>query len=305
MKTTQEGLVIKSVGGLFEVCPDGDAGARIPCRGRGSLRRGDARVLVGDRVVLAEEGSTAVIEQVLPRKNALIRPPLANLGALFVTLAVTSPAPLPETTDKLLAIAEHNAIPAAVIVTKSDLAPAAAQDLVALYRGAGYPAFAVSRVTGEGVPALSDYLRGVLRGGCIGAFSGASGVGKSSLINTLFPACAAAEGAISERIGRGKNTTRHTELFPVFDGGYLADTPGFSMLDFARFDFMERDDLAAAFREFAPYLSACRYTDCRHIKEEECAVRAAVRDGKISKSRYRSYCTLYAVLDGKAPYAGK
>lgn len=305
MKAMQEGLVIKSVGGLFEVCPDGDSGARIPCRARGSLRRGDARVLVGDRVVLSAEGSTTVIERVLPRKNALIRPPLANLGALFVTLAVTAPAPLPETTDKLLAIAEHNGIPAAVIVTKSDLAPAAAEDLAALYRGAGYPAFAVSRVGREGIDALADYLRGVLRNGCIGAFSGASGVGKSSLINTLFPTCAAEEGEISERIGRGRNTTRHTELFPVFEGGYLADTPGFTMLDFARFDFMARDDLAAAFREFAPYLSGCRYTDCRHIKEEECSVRAAVRDGRIAESRYRSYCALYAVLDGKDPYAGK
>lgn len=313
MKERFEGRVVSGVGGLFEVLVgEGEAERRILCRARGSLRRDDARVLVGDRVVVGMEedgnrGEIAILE-VLPRMNSLIRPPLANLNAIYAVLAVADPAPMPETTDKLLAIMEHNQIACTVVLTKTDLDADKTAQLAALYRSAGYEVFCVSAHGGTGIDELAAHVRATLAGGRIAAFAGASGVGKSSLLNALFPGLSLATGEISKKIGRGKNTTRHTELYSVFgtaEGGFLADTPGFSMLDFVRFDFMTWRDLPYAFREFAPYLQACRYGDCNHIKEEECAVRAAVVEGKIAPSRYESYTSLYTVLRAKNPYAGE
>ena len=311
MKETFNGLVIRSTGGLFEVMPDDPARENLLCRARGSLRREEGRVLVGDRVtVLCEEegrrGET-VIDCILPRRNSLIRPPLANLDCLYAVLAVTDPAPIPETTDKLLAIMEKEEIPAKVVITKCDLGADSAAALAEIYRKAGYEVFSVCSRTGEGLAALSADVTATLSGGHIAAFSGASGVGKSSLINALFPSLSLETGDISHKIGRGKNTTRHAALYPVFgdaSGGFLADTPGFSMLDFLRFDFMTATDLPHVFREMAPYLNACRYGDCSHVKEEECAVRAAVEAGIIPRSRYESYTALYEVLKGKSLYGG-
>ncbi|MBQ8351533.1 MAG: ribosome small subunit-dependent GTPase A [Clostridia bacterium] len=313
MKNRIDGRVVSSVGGLFEVLVNEDGEERrLPCRARGSLRRDDARVLVGDRVVVGIEeegnrGEIAILEA-LPRNNALIRPPLANLDEMYAVLAVADPAPMPETTDKLLAIMEHNHIHCTIVITKTDLSAEHAKSLEALYRSAGYEVFCVSAYEGKGIEALASHLRAAIAGGRTAAFAGASGVGKSSLLNTLFPSLSLETGEISKKIGRGKNTTRHTELYPVFgtaEGGFLADTPGFSMLDFVRFDFMSWQDLPHAFREFAPYLGTCRYSDCNHVKEEECAVRAAVEEGRIAPSRYETYKSLYTVLRAKNPYAGE
>ncbi|MBQ8858378.1 MAG: ribosome small subunit-dependent GTPase A [Clostridia bacterium] len=266
MENYQKGRVTGSVGGLFEVITDGEE-RRLFCRARGNLRRGEGRVLVGDRVTVEispDRKEECVIAEIGERQNSLIRPPLANLDALYVVLAVLDPAPMPETTDKLLAIAEHNNIPVTVVLTKTDLTAGEAEELAALYRGAGYPVFCVSTYKNEGIDDLRAHIAATLAGGKIAAFAGASGVGKSSLINALFSTLALQTGEISEKIGRGKNTTRTTALYPVFgdaSGGYLADTPGFSMLDFIRFDFMGWQDLPFAFREFAPYLGKCRYAD--------------------------------------------
>lgn len=295
------GRVLKCVGGLFDVLTEeADAPRRISCRARGVLRRGEGRVLVGDFVRLSEDdaGHGIAVAEVLSRRNALIRPPLANLDGLLVVAAATDPAPIPETIDKLLAILEHNAISATVVVTKADLDPAAAEALAALYRAAGYEAFCVSSHADIGLGPLSAYIRARLARGEAIALAGASGVGKSSLINALFPDLACETGEISRKTARGKNTTRVTELHPLC-GGFLADTPGFSLLDFLRFDFFGCDDLPHAFREFAPYLGKCRYGDCAHIKEEECAVRAAVARGEIAASRYESYAALYPILRAK------
>lgn len=304
MKEIKEALVVSSVGGLFELLlPDG---ARVRCRARGNLKRGESRVLVGDRVRAEKERGEYVISAVLSRENALIRPPLANLHLVLVAIAVADPEPILETTDKLLAILEHEGIGAAVVLTKTDLDPAAAEHLAVIYRTAGYPVFLTSSARGQGLQPLRAHLEEEMQGGRIAAFAGASGVGKSSLINTLFPAFSLGVGEISEKIGRGKNTTRHVELYPVFgDGarGFLADTPGFSMLDFLRFDFMEAEDLPLAFREFAPFLGKCRYTDCAHVKEEECALRDALSRGEIAPSRYETYSSLYTLLREKSPYS--
>ena len=295
--------VLRSVGGIFELLAAD--GTRLSCRARGNLRRGDGRVLVGDLVTVdADEHGEAAIAAVLPRRNELIRPPLANLDEVLAVTAVRDPIPQTDTLDKLLVILEHNRIGATVVLTKCDLDSAEAERLSAVYRAAGYTVFCVSSYAGTGIAPLAAYLQARLAEGAALALSGASGVGKSSLINRIFPELALGTGEISRKIGRGKNTTRVTELFPLA-GGYLADTPGFSLLDFLRFDFLDCDELAPAFREFRDLLPECRYGDCRHIKEEDCAIRRAVAEGRVPESRYATYTALYPVLREKKRAQGK
>ncbi len=291
-------LVLRGVGGNYEMQSEQD-GRRIFCRARGALRRDDGIVLVGDRVTVEEDGMGAeVIASVKPRRNRLIRPPLANLDGFLVVAAVRDPAPILDTVDKLLVILTHNRIPATVVITKADLDGTGAESLAELYRRAGYAAYALSAQTGEGLEALRAEVSGRLQGGGILALGGASGVGKSSLLNALYPALGLDTGALSRKTARGKNTTRACALFPL-DGGYIADTPGFSLLDFLRFDFLSCGDLADAFPEIAARLGGCRYGDCRHIREEECAIRRAVAAGEIAQSRYACYCNLYELLRQK------
>ncbi len=320
-----KGRVIKSNGGLFTLMLErgtGDApldGMTVTGRGRGVLHRKGA-LLVGDRVevsydatafscvdgvtVPAEDGTGLAIDRVTDRKNALIRPPMANLDVLFVTLAVASPEPLLETVDKLISIAEFNRIEAVIVITKSELNPAYAAELAQIYRKAGFEVFC----TGIGMDVQLDELKRYVDtalDGKIAAFSGASGVGKSTLINRLFPALSLETGEISRRIERGKNTTRVVELYPLGDtdnGGFLADTPGFTMLDFERFDFFEKEDLPLTFREFVPYIGACRYTKCSHTKEDGCAILSATKRGEIAKSRHKSFLSLYEVLKKKTKW---
>ena len=320
------GRVIKSNGGLFRVRLFCDAsrepmpldGYTVTGRGRGSLHR-KGSLLVGDVVKVtydntayskdeagnikcAEDGTGVAIDAILERKNALIRPPMANLDLLFVTLSATTPDPVLETVDKLICIAEHNRIEPIIVITKSELAPGVAAELADIYRRAGFEVYCV----GHGLPieALEERIAQI-KNGTVAAFSGASGVGKSTLLNRLFPTLELQTGEISHRIERGKNTTRVTELYPLTetdDCGYLADTPGFTMLDFERFDFFEKEDLPLTFREFAPYIGECRYTKCSHTKEDGCAILAAVKDGTIPKTRHQSFLSLYEVLKKKTKW---
>lgn len=294
-----EGLVVKAVGGLFEVLlPTGE---RILCRAKGGLKRGDGRLLVGDRVMVqvdeSERGETVVTE-ILPRKNALIRPPLSGVTVLVVTAAALSPAPSYEMLDRLLAICAHEGIRPLFAVTKGDLSEEKARELFSHYEKAGYEVFLLSSVTGEGVEVLREALAEAVTDGGIAAFAGASGVGKSTLLSALFPHLSLATGSLSEKTDRGRHTTRHVELFP-FSGGYVADTPGFSLLDFERFDFLPLSALADCFPEFRPYIGECRYDDCSHTKEEGCAILAAVERGEVSRLRHQSYLTLYPILKAK------
>ena len=294
------GVVVKGLGGLFEVLTEN---GRISCRARGTLKRDEEKVLIGDRVELDRPDGEYVVAKVDPRKNSLIRPPIANLDALYCVIAAARPAPALETLDKLLAIAENKSVRAAIVVTKTDGDKEAAETYAALYRQVGYPVFSVSSLSGEGIDELKADLTAQLASGGTAAFAGASGVGKSTLRNRLLPGVSLETGEISRRVERGRHTTRHVELFPE-GGGFVADTPGFSMLDFARFDFFSLPELFDAFPEFASYRGKCRYADCTHTGEgpDECAVARAVRDGLIPESRHDSYRALFATLKNKTDW---
>ncbi len=312
METTIQGKVIKGLGGLYDVQatkPDGTP-MRFSCRARGVFRHASEKVLIGDLVSIRYEDTdpenTAVIQEILPRKNSLIRPPMTNLDYLFCVIAAAKPAPVLETLDKLLAIATHNHIQPVVIITKADFSESESARYAAIYEKAGFPTFVLSALDGNGVEKLSQYLKDHVKDGACAAFAGSSGVGKSTLLNALFPSLMLATGAISVRTQRGKHTTRHVELFPLWEegDGYLADTPGFSLLDFAHFDFFGLEDLFDAFPDFAPYYGECRYGDCTHTGEgpNECAIARAVKEGAISPSRHESYVKIYKTLKGKNPY---
>ena len=333
MTYTGYGRVTKSVGGLFTVRLF-DSGSRLHkkgsepmpldghtvfARGRGVLHKKGA-LLVGDLVevsydrtafveengnlLLSPDGGGISIDRVCDRSCALIRPPMANLDILFVTLAAASPDPVLETVDKLISIAEFNHIEPVIVITKSDLAPKLAIDLENLYRNAGFDAFRAGFDTEDEKQALKDYIDKI-PDGRIAAFSGASGVGKSTMLNTLFPNLHLETGEISHRIERGKNTTRCVELYPLSDAAdcsFLADTPGFTMLDFERFDFFEKDDLPLTFREFVPLIGSCKYTKCSHTKEQGCSIVDAVKDGSIAPSRHQSFVTLHEILKKKTKW---
>jgi len=302
------GKVVKGLGGLFEVRLF-DTGERIACRAKGVLRRDEEKVYVGDNVTVAIDDSTpdgVVISKVEERKNALIRPPVANLDYLFIVFASAKPAPVIETVDKLVAIAEHAGISPVIIITKSDIGTET-EDYEAIYKLAGIPLFVTSSESGEGTEQLSRYVSESLVAGRTAAFAGASGVGKSTLMNRLFPSLLLKTAEISRKIERGRHTTRHVEIFPLCDGadtGYLADTPGFSLIDFARFDFFSLDELPSTFREFSSYNGKCKYADCSHTGEgsQECALARAADEGRIAPSRLESYRSIYRVLKDKRDY---
>ena len=328
MEYKANGRLVKGIGGLYfvtvdETQKDALSGKTVPCRARGKFRHSGVSPLVGDRVEIAyndrtvtafaadqkqEDTATEImISGILDRKNALIRPPLANLDVLFIAMATASPAPLLSTVDKLICIAEFNGIEPVIVIGKSELDEENAERIADIYRRAGFDVFTLSAKTGDGVEAISHYIRANMCGK-IAAFSGASGVGKSSLLNRLFPDIHLETGEISQKIERGKNTTRHVELFtfPCEGGdGYLADTPGFSMLDFAHFDFFRCEDLPGTLRDFRDYIGCCRYKKCTHTKEDGCAIRAALADGDIAQSRYESFLEIYNVLKDKKDWAQK
>ena len=316
MEATTKGIIIKGVGGLYSIRLLDDAllpmGSVVQCRARGSFRHEHLTPLPGDRVTLlcSEGGDNAkennaeralVIDEIGERRNALIRPPLANLDYLFVTMASAAPTPILTTVDKLICIAEYNRIEPIIVITKSELNPAYAKELYDLYTTAGFTCFSVSAEADEGIEPLKAFIDQNLDGR-IAAFAGASGIGKSTLMNRLFPHLQLSTSAISRKIERGRHTTRQVDLFPLSDTagcGYVADTPGFSMLDFERFDFFDKEDLPETMREFLPLIGNCRYTKCSHTKEEGCAILQAVREGAVPQSRHASYVELYDTLKQK------
>lgn len=305
------GKIVKGLGGLYETrVVDGDEIRRVACYAKGVLKRGEEKLLIGDLVKITLDDETpdsVVISEVLPRKNALIRPPMSNLDYLFLVFAAKKPVPVIETVDKLIAIAEHNGIEPVIVITKSDLDTDAANKLCEIYSSVGLHTFVTSSVSGSGTEDLREFIARTVKDGKTAAFAGASGVGKSTLMNALFPGLALATGDISRKIERGKHTTRHVEIFEIGEGkdvGFLADTPGFSLIDFERFDFFRLEDLFSSFRDFLPYVGACRYVDCAHVGEgtADCALARAVAEGKIQPTRLESYRSIYRVLKAKSKY---
>ena len=308
MITTKYGKVVKGLGGLYETRVVTENGIeRLTCRAKGVLKRDEEKVLIGDNVKILLDDSTPdglVISEIVERKNSLIRPPMANLDYLFIVFAAKKPSPVIETVDKLIAISVHNGITPVIVITKSDLDAGIAEELANIYIKVGIPTFVTSSEDKTGVEPLAEYIESEVKDGKTAAFAGASGVGKSTLMNALFPNLTLATAEISRKIERGRHTTRHVEIFEIQGGegtGFLADTPGFSLIDFARFDFFSLEEIIPTFPEFLPYVGKCRYTDCAHVGEgaDECAIAKATIDGIIPESRLESYRSIYRVLKEK------
>ncbi len=306
METALKAKILKGVGGLYSVRviePNTPlTGEILRCRARGAFRHNNLSPLPGDFVTVSADGegeeASYVISEIVQRRNSLIRPPMANLDYLFVTMAAASPSPILSTIDKLIAIAEHNKIEPVVVITKCELDSARAEEIYEIYSKCGFYCFMLSAKENIGVSDIDEFIREKLPTKTA-AFAGASGIGKSTLLNRLFPSLDLSTAEISKKIERGRHTTREVNLFPLseeIDCGYIADSPGFSMLDFRRFDFFEKDELIDTMREFAPYIGKCRYTKCSHTKEQGCAVIEAIRSGDISKSRHDSYVEIYDIL---------
>lgn len=304
--TETAGKLLRGVGGLYTVRTEN--GERVFCRARGVFRHEKLSPLPGDdvRVLIPDApDEDARIEEILVRKNSLIRPAMANLSYLFLVTAARDPDPSLRFLDKLLSILEYQKVEPVLIVTKADLDPDRADKLRIKYEKCGFRVFITDAETHSGDAEISEFFRERFQKDTVAAFSGVSGAGKSSLLNRLLPSLSLETGELSEKISRGKHTTRTAELYPldeVTDGvvsGYLADTPGFSMLDFERFDFFPPAELPYTFREFVPYIGTCRYTKCTHTKEEGCAILAAVEEKKIPRSRHTSYLELFTELKGK------
>ena len=277
------GRILRSLSGFYDVqTPEG----LITCRARGILRKEGNSPLTGDLVEITVEKGRGMVERILPRKNHFIRPAVANVDALVVFAANVNPVTEPFLIDRVAAIAGDQNVPVYLCVNKCDLDPAA--DLVRIYRHAGFPVICTSAETGEGVEELRAALEGKLT-----AFTGNSGVGKSSILNRLSPELRLETGEVSEKLGRGRHTTRHVELYRLGEDTYVADTPGFSSFDTDQMELILKENLQYAFPDFGQCLGKCRFDDCSHRKEPDCAVRAAVEAGEIEESRYESYLKLY------------
>ena len=279
----EEYRIIKALSGFYYVQTESGV---VECRARGRFRRQDQSPLVGDFVRITRQGSKGVLEELLSRKNAFVRPAVANIDQLVVLASCAIPVTEPFLIDRVLAIAQLQNVPALVVVNKDDLAPA--QPLAEIYRRAGVPVLVTSAETGDGIEALREALAGKLS--CL---TGNSGVGKSSLLNRACPQLQLPVGEVSEKLGRGRHTTRHIELYSLGSNTFVADTPGFSAFDTERMELVHKEQLQYAFPEFAPYLGHCQFPDCAHRKEPGCAVRKALAEGKIGQTRYSSYERLY------------
>ena len=283
MADVKTGRIIRSISGFYDVRV-GDK--TVSCRARGILRKEGCSPLTGDMVRLSVERGKGMVEKVLPRKNSFIRPAVANVDALVVFAANVNPVTEPFLIDRVAAIAGDQEVPVYLCVNKCDLDPAV--DLVGIYTKAGFPVICTSAETGEGVDELRNLIRGKLT-----AFTGNSGVGKSSILNALWPELALPTGEVSEKLGRGRHTTRHVELYDLGEETYVADTPGFSSFDTDQMDVILKENLQYAFPDFGPYIGQCQFRDCSHRKEPGCAVTKALADGYIGESRYDSYLKLY------------
>ncbi len=277
-----DSYITKGIGGFYYVKT---ADGIVECKARGIFRKKKISPVAGAFVRRAPAAGQTVIAPLLPRKNFFISPPIANLDVLFIVVSTTQPVPSTRVIDKLTAIAVHKGVKPVLVLTKTDLAPDGG--LAALYRHAGIDTICVDYSDPDGLRRVQSYIPDHICAVC-----GNSGVGKSTLLNALLPGQQRETGGISQKLGRGRHTTREVELLEAF-GGLLADTPGFASLDTSRALHIPKEELQHAFPEFAPYFGKCRFTGCAHMAETGCAVKQALEEGKIEPSRYESYAALY------------
>ena len=276
------GIIIKGIGGFYYVEA---AGVVYECKAKGVFRKNRITPLAGDHVeITVRENGENTIDLIEERKNSLVRPQVANIDNMLLVSSVVEPTVNTLVLDKLIAIAEKKQIEPMLVFSKSDLSDSG--ELVEIYRKAGFNAFPVGKDSGD-----LDKIKSLLNGK-VTVLTGNTGVGKSTLINRLAPHLELATGEISDKLGRGRHTTRQAELFPLF-GGYVIDTPGFSSLDFLSNEVIMKDELQYYFREFDDCIGKCMFVDCSHVSEKGCAVLEKVKNGEISASRHASYKAIY------------
>lgn len=277
---------MKSIGGFYYVRCDGEI---YECKARGSFRKSGSSPIVGDNVTITvpDEGFAA-IEAILPRRNKLKRPALANIDVLVIVCSTVDPMPNFTIIDKMTAVAVKNEMTPIVVVSKNDLQNG--EEIARIYSNSGIDVFLCSPDKTDEISRLKEFLANK-----VSAFTGNSGVGKSTLLNALFPQLKLETGDISQKLGRGRHTTRVVELFD-FDNCLVADTPGFSTVDLQRYEMIDKNQLQYCFPEFKEYINKCQFTSCAHICEKGCSVLEALKEGKIEKTRHQSYVAMYNEL---------
>ena len=277
------GRIIQAISGFYDVQTEQGI---LRCRARGHFRKERVTPLTGDLVECTKEKGMGMVEKILPRKNSFVRPAVANLDALVVFCANVNPVTEPFLIDRVAAIAGNQEVPVILCVNKTDLDPA--EELRRIYTHAGFQVIMTSAQTGEGVEELRQAIAGKLT-----AFTGNSGVGKSSILNCLAPELQLQTGEVSEKLGRGRHTTRCVSLYDLGNDTFIADTPGFSSFDTDQMEIILKENLQYAFQDFAPYIGRCQFADCAHLREPGCAVTQALAAGELEETRYQSYVRLY------------
>ena len=288
----EQGRIVKALSGFYDV--DLGGGRIVTCKARGRLRKEGTAPLVGDQALV----ENAMVQEILPRRNWFVRPAVANLDLLVLLASEVIPVTEPFLVDRITAIAGSQGVEVVIVVNKTDLSGEG--ELARIYRRAGYQVVCTSAVTGQGI----EELRALIVGKVV-ALSGNSGVGKSSILNRLAPSLCLPTGEVSDKLGRGRHTTRHIQLFALPDGTYVADTPGFSSFDTEQMEVILKENLQYAFPDFAPFLGRCQFHDCAHLREPGCAVTAALARGEIEPSRYESYRRLYEIARERKAWENK
>ncbi len=279
-----DGIIIKGIGGFYYV--EAADGIIYECKARGVFRKEKITPLAGDKVEISvDENNKNSIDKIYERRNMFKRPPIANVDKLVIVSSVCDPRPNLLIIDRLTAVAVYKNVEPIIVFTKNDLQ--SADEYIEIYKNAGFKTFAVSNETGEGIGEIKAVIE---NGVCV--FTGNSGVGKSSLINRMYPDFALETGEISKKLGRGRHTTRHVELLKI-NNGYIADTPGFSSLDFETNDLIKKDELAFCFPDFSDYIDLCKFSTCAHVNDKGCRLIEAVNNGDVMRSRHESYVTMY------------